>query len=417
MCASVVELTLGLDLNSIAHLFRDPHTNGLVLNVGAFDEADPASLRLAIDDVVKEARQIAGDRDLGVDMNPERFMGHFSKAIDSPRLDVTSLDRIRYVLAHFTVRANDFKIRRNQPPPYPSFNLGLQRNVARYGNVELAVLESYLRDPSRLFISMTNVVKLIDNESAMYAPGFRAHHLDSSDYDWNLRRMMTNAGFYTQRDVNSAWTSLVDWAECYLSAMRNNYLAAYSGALPFALGTMRIIWERYGERARHVQHPNAFEVYPVLEGQNIMFMSPMAELVSDQVDSGRIGRLFTHYQVPPFVVRTLPAWVSIWPNRPHADWSDTFARMRESLDAAYRQQPFDIFMASCGCYGLPICEYARSTFGCKTLYLGNIVHAFFGIRQSSSSTFAQGKVNEDAWIAGNLGKFTNMSRIDGGRYV
>jgi hypothetical protein len=417
MADDFVEWTLGLRPESKERLLRDANNARLRLNVTAFSELDSSSIRGAIMDAIRDAHLLAGDCSLRADADPQRISESLSKEIGHPNLDLTQIDQIREVIACFTVLSQPFKSTSREPAPYPLFDLEKQRNVVRYGNVELAALESYLRDPDKLLAALEAVVAVQTDETAMYAKPVRKHYLATEDYAWNIRKLMTNAGFYAQPDVSAAWSALVDWAERYLSAMRYSYLAAYAGALPFSFAIMRMVWERFGEELGTVRNPTAFEVYPALEGQDVVFMSPLAEQVARQVESGNISRLFTNYQIPDFTLRTLPAWISTWPNRPHNDWSETFSRMCDSVDASYRQRPFDIFIASCGCYGLPICDYARSTYGCKTLYLGNIMHAFFGVRQKSTAGFARGNVDPDAWIDGDLSRYANLDRIDGGRYI
>jgi hypothetical protein len=130
-----------------------------------------------------------------------------------------------------------------------------------------------------------------------------------------------------------------------------------------------------------------------------------------------LRKLYKNFDVPEFALRAIPAWISIWPNRPHDDWTCTFERMCEALDAEYGKRPFDTFVASCGCYGLPICDYARVEHGCRVLYLGNYSHAFFGVMQNATRDFMKGHLNPEMWVQSDLARFPNLARIEHGRYV
>jgi hypothetical protein len=159
--------------------------------------------------------------------------------------------------------------------------------------------------------------------------------------------------------------------------------------------------------------PDRHQIYDSLAGKDVLFVSPLAHIVNGQVSSGRLKGLYRNYELPPFSLRAVPAWISTWPNRPHENWRETFRRMCDAVDAAHRERPFDVFIASCGCYGLPISDFARSQYGCSTLYIGHAAHTLFGLFPNPSNQ----AINPEMWAEGDLDRYTNVAKIDGGRYV
>jgi hypothetical protein len=256
-----------------------------------------------------------------------------------------------------------------------------------------------------------------DGDDFMYAPKDGAGYLGGHDFGWNLRRLMTNAGFYVVRDRDRAYGALTEWAERYAAALKNSFLVWHNNFYPYYLKIELALWLKHHVLPNYVRSPNIFGIYDVMREREVIFMSPLAHLARKQAESGRLRKLYLNYSVPPFSLRALDAWISTWPNRPHEDWSQTFARLCESVESAYAVAPFEVFIASCGCYGLPICNYVRQRFGCRVLYIGNLSHVLFGIRQAATRDFMNGRVDVAMWLDSDLSRFPNVDRIDGGRYL
>jgi hypothetical protein len=415
---SPIGLQVGYRISAAERLVAD--NSGLfVLNAAAFGrrtagEIDSLVSR-TLDDALSQAK-LAG-RKLDPNSSQQLVNDDVIRSIGDAGLDQAGIRRLRSVLASYAVRIREMKGSFWAPDPSPRFDLQSQQAVMRYGNVELRVLENYMVDPSALREALNSLLSTLDDESVMYAPGAPTNFLEADDARWNLRMLMTNAGFYSAQDPTIAWTALKEWAERYLQALRQSWLASFPPAYPFYFSVQRAIWDAWGEAPKYVCHPGPFDLYQSLAAKSVLFMSPFAHLVNKQVETGRLYRLFKDYACPHFALRAIPAWVSTWPNRPHGDWLETFSEMRKAVDDAFAQQAFDVFLASCGCYGLPICDYARSVHGCRTAYFGNITNTYFGIRQRASREFMRDRVDPEMWLDGDLSRYTNVHRIDDGRYI
>ncbi len=344
----------------------------------------------------------------------------FRDAAAAGEVDFTSIDVILSVIASYrrqVIRNMKLQIETPSKADIHRYDPNVHHALVRYGNVELRVLQNYLLDPATQHAALDGVLGRIDEDSFMYAPKDVTGYLGGHDFGWNLRRLMTNAGFYVMRNPDRARGALTDWAERYAAALKNSYLVWNNNFYPYFLKIELAFWIQSRILPRYVRAPNVFAIYEALRAREVVFMSPLAHLAREQVESGRLHKLYLDYEVPPFSLRALDAWISTWPNKPHGDWSETFARLCDSVESAYAAAPFEIFIASCGCYGLPICDYVRTRFGCRVLYIGNFSHVLFGIRQAATRDFLNDRVNAAMWLDSDLGCYPNMDRIDGGRYL
>ena len=311
----------------------------------------------------------------------------------------------------------DPETRRLLRQTHEHYDVRKHASAIRYGLVELRVLQNYLMDRSAQKDALRAVCRMLDDSARMYAPAEARDHLAADDLQWNLRRLMTNAGFYCRADPEGAWAALEDWAERYLAALRTSNLIVCNVAVLHFLQVQRQLAHKDGYVPVYVRRPDTAEIYRNIAGKNVLFVTPMNHLVDAQISTRRLWSLYRDIAVPEFTIRTAPAWISTWPNRPHTDWSATFKLMCERIRQAYSDEPFDILIAACGGYGLPLCNFAREQFGCSVLYVGNIAHAAFGIRQKATQSLTVGNPNFEMWLDGDLGRFTNLHLIDDGKYV
>lgn len=229
---------------------------------------------------------------------------------------------------------------------------------------------------------------------------------------------MANAGFYFDRySLKRAKIDLEVWCEKYLASMLRGYVISAPVATPFLLGTQAALWRLRKKKLSICRYPETQEIYSLLSGSRVFVVSPMANIINSQMASGNIYRLFKDYDVPHFTANSIAAPVSVWPNRPSTGWQKSFNILCNQVDKGIEKMNADLFIASCGCYGLPVCDYVSTKYGIRSLYIGNAIHSFFGIRQSSTSGFMAGRRNEEFWMNNDLKNFKSLGLIDGGRYI
>lgn len=289
----------------------------------------------------------------------------------------------------------------------------------RYGCVELNVIESYIYDRDNLRKTVMEFIGSGAHKSQdrMYYKNIQSGWLKTDDIEQDFRKLMTNAGFYCSDDPFEAWCMLSGWAQSYLEGLKDAYLFDCVGAFPFYMGAQKYLKKEYGVNAEYYSFPGGLKFYEHLSGRDVLFVTPLHDVINIQYESGNIFKLYTDFIVPEFSLKTLPAYVSTWPNKPHRGYDETFLTMCESIDEAVRVGRYSLFLASCGLYGVPLCRYVWKKHKINSIYFGNHIHGFFGIRQKANDGFCGLTRNEKFWVDSDLGKYKNIDLIDDGRYM
>ena len=117
----------------------------------------------------------------------------------------------------------------------------------RYGNVELRVIENFLRNRKECISSISNVLARLDQESFIYKSmnTGKCKWLTSDDYEFNLKALMTNAGFYFSKNIDQARNDLSYWANKYFEGLKLGQLFLYPSAYPFFLNIWSLLEKRY----------------------------------------------------------------------------------------------------------------------------------------------------------------------------
>ncbi|HEY1613340.1 MAG TPA: hypothetical protein VGF97_06560 [Rhizomicrobium sp.] len=389
----------------------------LLFNVAAFRETPEHEVRKAVrSSFVDAATMVSNEkRSLVTTVDFKAFTVDMINNISNPDLGNATIGAFLGAIAEYRSQNSALhgKDVWRDAPPFEDYDMTAQPAAVRYGNVELRVIENYLLEPENLRAALENIVEKLGDEGAMYANVKMTAKLTHDDPDFNVRRLMTNAGFYVGQQRDKAWQVLDDWAKRYIAAMCESNLIWQNSHAFHYLKIQRALYEQNGAVPAYVEKPNRHSIYENIAGREVLFVSPLAHIVNHQFSSGNMEKLYKTHKVPEFSLRAIPAYMSTWPNRPHENWSETFERMCDSVRAAYRERPFDVFIASCGCYGLPISQFARSEYGCSTLYVGHGAHTLFGLFPNPESQ----TINLEMWAKGDLGRYANVDRIDGGRYV
>ena len=70
------------------------------------------------------------------------------------------------------------------------------------------------------------------------------------------------------------------------------------------------------------------------------------------------------------------AFQTIEGNTPHDNWLKTFIELQKRVD---KHPHIRVWFISCGCYGLPLCDYIKSK-GCRAIYVGGVLQLMFGLK-------------------------------------
>ncbi len=395
------------------HFVRSPDGD-IYINVSFFHDIDTAA-HIYIDYIVKSIKK----HHAGIE-----FRIHWT-SVDVYLNNIFSCDvaiRTHYHLALFhyfcRMHLSQNLIGRSDFLPI-DLNSG-PKFYARPGNVELRAVRTILRYPSEIPDICAEIAQNINSEEFMYKNNTSSDEV-VGDHSFAIRQLITNAGFYaeTKEDLIS---DLHAWCNRYISGlfgsheiyMRWDYamhshvarMAAFEAGLTFR-GSPRAIFGSIDE------------FYNQLAGKKVLMVSPFSEACEEAVATGRIKKIWKNRVVPDFQLVGLPAYISTYPNRPHRSWMETFGRMCRNIDEAVNKSHFDVAIASCGCYGIPILDYVYKKFGIASVYYGNMMHLFFGIKLNDFDSYFDAG-NMDYWVEPfreNAGEPQNFGRIDGGRYI
>ena len=81
----------------------------------------------------------------------------------------------------------------------------------------------------------------------------------------------------------------------------------------------------------------------------------------------RAGRCF---RSGAFGLRVLATPASRWPARPAGSFDESLGVLMEAVDRLYRERPFDVLLADCGAYRLPLLRTVHQRYGIPALSSG-----------------------------------------------
>ena len=243
------------------------------------------------------------------------------------------------------------------------------------------------------------------------------HWMDTSDVNQNIRNLMTNAGWYPNNKFDLAELRL--WAKLYLDAYMNAKGLFRCPGIDMYENILEIKKVVNFEHGFHYfNFPNRKRFYELLDGKNVLLVTPFAAEIKQLFESGKIWKLWTDLEIPKFNLEVIQSPMSIFPNRPNSSWIESFRTLQETIQLSFSQNKHSLFFASAGSYGLPICNFVYATYDIASVYTGNYINYLFGVRQNATEDeFYSDKRDVANWATSGLGSIPGLSRVDDGRYV
>lgn len=305
--------------------------------------------------------------------------------------------------------------------PLPDFSKN--KLYLRYGNVELRVIESFIRNR----IELTDIQDIILNQQdAVYINKDKVEDkcrwLTAVDTKFNLKALMHTAGFYFPDFADNAteigMSDLNLWISKYLSGLTSASLFSYPGCYPFFFNVWKHLKDQPSFNGELLNFPSPDKFFEMLKGKTVLIVTPFKSLFDRMVSEHRLKNLYHDFVIDDIDIITIEAPVSTYPNKPDINWSLSYKKLINQVDEAFQDKKIDIFMASCGCYGLPLTTDVFDKYLCCSVYFGNYLNTLFGIRQNASRDFMKDKIDESQRLDSDLAsRFVGMSQVDGGRYA
>jgi hypothetical protein len=300
---------------------------------------------------------------------------------------------------------------------------GTPKMFVRFGNVEITVLDNYLFHKEELMTEMGNIISNINNDQYMFSGKKGSDWLSNSeDINYNLRKLITNAGFYVDSSLDYKYI-LEEWCVNYLEGIVNSEaLFNYVSAIPFFYKIQDYIYNIMKRRIYYYNYCEKLEdFYELFAGKNIIFVTPHSSKIQELYDSKKIFDLYEGVNIQEYNLTLIHSYISTFPNKPNSSWLETFNKIKANIDSKMLETKCSLFIASCGCYGIPLCNYVYKKYNIDTMYIGHMIHGLFGVLDNSSMNFfSDVKKKLDNWTkisVQNYEGFKYYKNIDGGRYV
>ena len=290
----------------------------------------------------------------------------------------------------------------------------------RYGNVELRVIENFFRNRDKSINSIANILPNLNDKDFIFKKMNPDEYkwLSSQDFDFNLKALMTNAGFYFSENFEEAKNDLSYWAHKYLEGLKLGKLFLYPGAYPFFWNIWNFLENNNEQYVQYASFPDPQNFFKMLKGKKVLVVTPFKELLDRMISESRLKNLYKNFIIDDIDFTFLQSPMSIYPHRPDLSWSASYNNLLNSASDFFINKNADIFLASCGCYGIPLTTDIYKKFNCPSVYYGNWLNTLLGIKQACSINFGNdGLINDQLRLESDLGKYENLNLIDGGRYI
>jgi hypothetical protein len=163
--------------------------------------------------------------------------------------------------------------------------------------------------------------------------------------------------------------------------------------------------------------PSPVEFYPLIAGKRVIIVSQYADEINEQFKSGNLFHLYKSLSIARFELLAIEAPLSIFPNAPSESWSQSYRKLLTDTTLAIEQFNGDTLIASCGCYGLPLCHEISNRMNIDAMYFGHFANFLFGVLSKASEGTLKSERNETMWRRSSLANRAGVTLVDGGRYI
>jgi hypothetical protein len=184
------------------------------------------------------------------------------------------------------------------------------------------------------------------------------------------KQMYTNAGFYGDEEIYRIWKKLYVQSllkcDCLLDVYTCNSFAI-TGDLLVKLNLWKPTLPYYEDPSWYVNILNLIQ-------EPIGIVSFFKKDIEKQIP--KMDKIWGVKGLAKKKYVVVKAFQTIKGNTPHNNWHETYVAMQNRID---KHPEVKVWFLSCGCYGMPLCDYIKSKGG-RAIYVGGILQLFFGLR-------------------------------------
>lgn len=279
---------------------------------------------------------------------------------------------------------------------FPALRLADQPLVVQLDPMELAALQVGLLEPEAVEPALARLRREHHNTAfwSPVEPGDGANPVDPLS---SLRRLHAEAGFYASS--HAPLESFKYWNQRTLGGLM---AAALWYDSPHTLGLFLPVAQSLavqgGRPPQLHRPPDPLEAYSLMGGREVLYVGPHSEHVAEQHRSGRCFELFDDLAIEAFGLRVLTPPRSRHPHRPGLGFEQSLEGLLQEVEQLYRQRPFELLLADCGAYRLPLLWAARQRFGVRGLSSGLPLARLFGVQTAAESPWRETQHRADRWV-------------------
>lgn len=186
-------------------------------------------------------------------------------------------------------------------------------------------------------------------------------------------QMFTNAGFYGSYD------DYIAWEVEYMNALRNmDYFLDVVSCSSFVIcGELLIKNNIYCNMLPYIEnidHWINLLLYLKKHNKKICIVSFFAKEMKQQYKI--IDKIFEKHNLTNIDIEFVETPSTIKGNDLHTGWKETYEDIKSKLGKSNS----DIYLLSCGCYGLPLCNFIKTNLKKTSIYAGALLQMLFGLK-------------------------------------
>lgn len=212
------------------------------------------------------------------------------------------------------------------------------------------------------------LIKFINKEKSYSIIRFGNVEMDTIIKDSITPEMFLNAGFYGVEKDYINWKNKfaisVYNCDCILDVVSCDSFQIISDLL-YKLKVWKPVLP-------YVEDPKYYiDLLDEIETQEINVISYFKNDIESQLKN--MNKIWNKNINKKFIIHK--SQNTIKGNEVDSGWTETFEKLCDSLGNVKNK----LFFVSCGCYGLPVCDYIKTNGG-KAIYIGGIMQLLFGLR-------------------------------------
>lgn len=356
-------------------------------------------------------------------LNDNRILLNYS-IYKSPYIDNVDFNKVISIYKHlfmnfrFPVNRNisqDIAITDNDTY-YNVDTISVVENISflRTGIIELQVVNSFLYgDKNIIKQALKNIISNIENENYMYSQHkdcwiITIHNI--SNYESYLKALMTNAGFYINKDLDVAFENLEFFVNSYREAIINSdYLLNMETLNSYSLD---ILNEKKIHNKLKFFSSNHHFLDRLFKNKTLLFLTPFKNSI-DEIYNSKQNKNLEYINLI-----TIETFLTTYPNKAHNTFKETFDYYCKKIDEEFSKNKIEIFTCSIGCYGMILCNYVKNKYNVTVLYIGHYINYYFGIiskRDNLNTNILQNLPNSQKISDLNI-RYKNIEKIENNCY-